>query len=196
MAPVSSHHTPTPQSGEPVHYSLSTSCPVYSEHLLIVNGNFAIPSNDGKYDCFHEFIRGTLRVDPSQRFKVWDILERLAAVTETKGVNTKDVFIKPQHTSYQGVNTKDVFIKPQHKSYQGVNTKDVFIKPQHKSYQGVNTKDVFIKPQHKSYQAQDSLGQHYSAQPSLGQHYLAQPNIGSVQHYVTGDGRQHHPPLD
>ncbi|KAK3873919.1 hypothetical protein Pcinc_021101 [Petrolisthes cinctipes] len=179
MAPVSSHHTPTPQSGEPVHYSLSTSCPVYSEHLLIVNGNFAIPSNDGKYDCFHEFIRGTLRVDPSQRFKVWDILERLAAVTETKGVNTKDVFIKPQH-----------------KSYQGVNTKDVFIKPQHKSYQGVNTKDVFIKPQHKSYQAQDSLGQHYSAQPSLGQHYLAQPNIGSVQHYVTGDGRQHHPPLD
>ncbi|KAK3870422.1 hypothetical protein Pcinc_024347 [Petrolisthes cinctipes] len=63
---------------------LSTPCPVYSEHLLIVNGNFAIPSNDGKYDCFHKLIRGTLRVDPSQRFKVWDILERLAAVAETK----------------------------------------------------------------------------------------------------------------
>ncbi|KAK3882121.1 hypothetical protein Pcinc_013476 [Petrolisthes cinctipes] len=60
---------------------LSTPCPVYSEHLLIVNGNFAIPSNDGKYDCFHKLIRGTL----SQRFKVWDILERLAAVAETKG---------------------------------------------------------------------------------------------------------------
>ncbi|KAK3876422.1 hypothetical protein Pcinc_002095 [Petrolisthes cinctipes] len=68
---------------------LSTPCPVYSEHLLIVNGNFAIPSNDGKYDCFHKLIRGTLRIDPSQRFKVWDILERLAAVAETKGVNTK-----------------------------------------------------------------------------------------------------------
>ncbi|KAK3891372.1 hypothetical protein Pcinc_004733 [Petrolisthes cinctipes] len=68
---------------------LSTPCPVYSEHLLIVNGNFAIPSNDGKYDCFYKLIRGTLRVDPSQRFKVWDILERLAAVAETKGVNTK-----------------------------------------------------------------------------------------------------------
>ncbi|KAK3874233.1 hypothetical protein Pcinc_003784 [Petrolisthes cinctipes] len=65
---------------------LSTPCPVYSEHLLIVNGNFAIPSNDGKYDCFHKLIRGTLRVDPSQRFKVWDILERLAAVAETKVV--------------------------------------------------------------------------------------------------------------
>ncbi|KAK3889381.1 hypothetical protein Pcinc_006621 [Petrolisthes cinctipes] len=64
---------------------LSTPCPVYSEHLLIVNGNFAIPSNDGKYDCFHKLIRGTLRVDPSQRFKVWDILDRLAAVAETKG---------------------------------------------------------------------------------------------------------------
>lgn len=55
----------------------------------IVNGNFAIPSNDGKYDCFHELIRGTLRVDPDQRFKVSDILERLAAVAETKGFNMK-----------------------------------------------------------------------------------------------------------
>ncbi|KAK4294346.1 hypothetical protein Pmani_033019 [Petrolisthes manimaculis] len=60
-----------------------------SAKLRIVNGNFAIPSNDGKYDCFHELIRGTLRVDPSQRFKVSDMLERLAAVAETKGFNMK-----------------------------------------------------------------------------------------------------------
>ncbi|XP_071513267.1 cyclin-G-associated kinase-like isoform X2 [Panulirus ornatus] len=57
--------------------------------LKIVNGNFAIPANDGKYDCFHELIRGMLRVDPDQRFKVSDVLERLAAIAETKGFDMK-----------------------------------------------------------------------------------------------------------
>ncbi|KAK3886086.1 hypothetical protein Pcinc_009746 [Petrolisthes cinctipes] len=84
---------------------LSTPCPVYSEHLLIVNGNFAIPSNDGKYDCFHKLIRGTLRVDASQRFKVWDILERLAAVAETKGVSRcKSMECGGQYVNMDGQN--------------------------------------------------------------------------------------------
>ena len=30
-----------------------------------------------------------LKVDPNQRFKVCDVLERLAAIAETKGFNTK-----------------------------------------------------------------------------------------------------------
>lgn len=60
-----------------------------SAKLRIVNGNFAIPPNDGKYECFHELIRGMLKVDPNQRFKVSDILERLAAIAETKGFDMK-----------------------------------------------------------------------------------------------------------
>ena len=55
----------------------------------IVNGNFSIPANDGKYECFHELLRGTLRVDPATRFKISDVLERLAAIGETKGYNLK-----------------------------------------------------------------------------------------------------------
>ncbi|XP_070000892.1 cyclin-G-associated kinase isoform X1 [Penaeus vannamei] len=60
-----------------------------SAKLRIINGNYAIPTNDGKYECFHELIRGTLKVDPSERFRVSDILERLAAIGETKGFSMK-----------------------------------------------------------------------------------------------------------
>ncbi|XP_045108422.1 cyclin-G-associated kinase-like isoform X2 [Portunus trituberculatus] len=60
-----------------------------SAKLRIVNGNFVIPANDGKYDCFHELIRGMLRVDPNQRFRVSEVLERVAAVAETKGFDMK-----------------------------------------------------------------------------------------------------------
>ena len=55
----------------------------------IVNGNYSIPANDGKYECFHELINGMLKVDPCQRFKITDVLERLAAIGETKGFNLK-----------------------------------------------------------------------------------------------------------
>lgn len=61
----------------------------FSFFSRIINGNYAIPTNDGKYECFHELIRGTLKVDPSERFRVSDILERLAAIGETKGFSMK-----------------------------------------------------------------------------------------------------------
>ncbi|XP_068220861.1 cyclin-G-associated kinase isoform X2 [Palaemon carinicauda] len=60
-----------------------------SAKLRIVNGNFAIPANDGKYECFHELIRGMLKVDPNQRLRVADVLERLCAIGETKGFSLK-----------------------------------------------------------------------------------------------------------
>ena len=55
----------------------------------IVNGNYSIPVKDGKYECLHELVRGMLTVDPRDRFTVSDVLERLAAVAETKGFNMK-----------------------------------------------------------------------------------------------------------
>lgn len=30
--------------------------------LRIMNGNYSLPSNDGRYDIFHELIRGMLKV--------------------------------------------------------------------------------------------------------------------------------------
>lgn len=34
-------------------------------------------------------MRGTLKIDPSQRFKGSDVLERLAAIGETKNISLK-----------------------------------------------------------------------------------------------------------
>ncbi|XP_049959498.1 cyclin-G-associated kinase isoform X1 [Schistocerca serialis cubense] len=61
-----------------------------SAKLRIINGNYTIPSSDAKYSCFHEIIRGCLQVNPLQRLTVSDILERLAAIAETKGFNLKE----------------------------------------------------------------------------------------------------------
>ncbi|KAB7505493.1 Cyclin-G-associated kinase [Armadillidium nasatum] len=60
-----------------------------SAKLRIINGNYTIPPRDGKYECFHEIMRGTLKVDPSHRFKGSDVLERLAAIGETKNISLK-----------------------------------------------------------------------------------------------------------
>lgn len=57
--------------------------------LRIINGNYTLPANDGRYDVFHDLIRGMLKVDPRQRLTVSDVLDRLAAVAETRGFNTK-----------------------------------------------------------------------------------------------------------
>ncbi|KAF2350605.1 Protein kinase domain [Trinorchestia longiramus] len=60
-----------------------------SAKLRIINGNYSIPAKDGRYDCLHPLIRGLLCVDPRERFTVSDVLERLAAVAESKGFNMK-----------------------------------------------------------------------------------------------------------
>lgn len=38
-----------------------------------------------RYTCFHDILRGCFRVDPVQRFDVATVLDRLAAIAETKG---------------------------------------------------------------------------------------------------------------
>uniref|UniRef100_A0A182NCL9 Cyclin-G-associated kinase n=1 Tax=Anopheles dirus TaxID=7168 RepID=A0A182NCL9_9DIPT len=56
-----------------------------SAKLRIINANYTIPASDARYACFSDVIRGCLQVDPNQRFDTATILERLAAVAETKG---------------------------------------------------------------------------------------------------------------
>lgn len=59
-----------------------------SAKLRIVNANYVLPS-DSRYQCFHDVIKGCLQVDPSKRFDVSTILDRLAAISETKGWSLK-----------------------------------------------------------------------------------------------------------
>ncbi|XP_055639896.1 cyclin-G-associated kinase [Toxorhynchites rutilus septentrionalis] len=55
-----------------------------SAKLRIINANYTIP-NDSRYTCFTEIIRGCLQVDPQRRFDIAMVLERLAAIAESKG---------------------------------------------------------------------------------------------------------------
>jgi cyclin G-associated kinase len=55
-----------------------------SAKLRIVNANYSMPS-DSRYNCFSDIIKGCLIVDPTQRYNISQVLERLAAISETKG---------------------------------------------------------------------------------------------------------------
>lgn len=55
-----------------------------SAKLRIINANYVLPS-DSRYVCFHEIIKGCLEIDPNKRFDVSMILDRLGAISETKG---------------------------------------------------------------------------------------------------------------
>lgn len=66
-------------------------CLCYKKHpfedgakLRIINGNYTIP-NDSRFNCFNDIIKGCFVVDPNGRFDVTVILERLGAISETKG---------------------------------------------------------------------------------------------------------------
>jgi cyclin G-associated kinase len=64
-------------------------CLCYKKHpfedgakLRITNGNYTIPS-DSRFACYADVIKGCFVVDPSSRFDVSMILERLGAISET-----------------------------------------------------------------------------------------------------------------
>lgn len=59
-----------------------------SAKLRILNANYVL-SNDSRYTCFHDILKGCFQVDPNKRFDVLTILDRLAAISETKGWNLK-----------------------------------------------------------------------------------------------------------
>lgn len=70
-------------------------CMCYKKHpfedaakLRIINGNYTIPS-DSRFSCFSDIIKGCFVVDPASRFDVSMILERLGAISETKGWSLK-----------------------------------------------------------------------------------------------------------
>ncbi|XP_058813627.1 cyclin-G-associated kinase [Topomyia yanbarensis] len=55
-----------------------------SAKLRIINANYTIP-NDSRYMCFNEIIKGCLQVDPTKRYDIVMVLDRLAAISESKG---------------------------------------------------------------------------------------------------------------
>ncbi|XP_054731167.1 cyclin-G-associated kinase [Anastrepha obliqua] len=59
-----------------------------SAKLRIVNGNYILPT-DSRFHCFHEIIKGCLNVNPAHRFNISMVLERLAAIGETKNWSLK-----------------------------------------------------------------------------------------------------------
>lgn len=59
-----------------------------SAKLRIINANYILPP-DPKYACFHHIIKGCFQSNPDQRPTVAVILEKLAAIAETKGYNLK-----------------------------------------------------------------------------------------------------------
>lgn len=70
-------------------------CLCYKKHpfedgakLRIINGNYTIPS-DSRFLCFNDIIKGCFMVDPNSRFDVSMVLERLGAISETKGWSLK-----------------------------------------------------------------------------------------------------------
>ncbi|CAD6992789.1 unnamed protein product [Ceratitis capitata] len=59
-----------------------------SAKLRIVNGNYMLPT-DSRFQCFHEVIKGCLNVNPAHRLNISMVLERLAAISETKNWSLK-----------------------------------------------------------------------------------------------------------
>lgn len=55
-----------------------------SATLRIINANYTLPS-DPKYSCYHDILKGCFQVDPNKRFDISMILERLGAISESKG---------------------------------------------------------------------------------------------------------------
>lgn len=55
-----------------------------SAKLRIVNAKYTLPG-DSRYVCFHEIIKGCLEIDPNNRFDASMVLDRLGAISETKG---------------------------------------------------------------------------------------------------------------
>uniref|UniRef100_A0A069DZQ8 Cyclin-G-associated kinase n=1 Tax=Panstrongylus megistus TaxID=65343 RepID=A0A069DZQ8_9HEMI len=61
-----------------------------SSNLRIINANYNIPTSDLKYRGFHGIISGCLMVQPVQRLKITQVLDRLASVAETYHINPSE----------------------------------------------------------------------------------------------------------
>lgn len=78
-----------------------------SAKLRIINANYSLPP-DVKYSCFHEIIRGCLQANPEKRFNISDVLERVAAIAETKGYNLQAPLILQKPLNANGNESGEV----------------------------------------------------------------------------------------
>ncbi|KAJ2939561.1 hypothetical protein O0L34_g14270 [Tuta absoluta] len=60
-----------------------------SAKLAILNGNYHLSPGDARFHCFHDIIKGCLRVQPGARLAVPALLERLSSVADAHDVNLK-----------------------------------------------------------------------------------------------------------
>ncbi|XP_030369929.1 cyclin-G-associated kinase [Scaptodrosophila lebanonensis] len=56
--------------------------------LRIINGNYILPT-EPRYHCFRDIIKGCFKVNPTERFDISMVLERLAAIAETHNWSLK-----------------------------------------------------------------------------------------------------------
>ncbi|GFG30074.1 hypothetical protein Cfor_09502 [Coptotermes formosanus] len=129
-----------------------------SAKLRILNGNYTIPPGDLKYSCYHDIIRGCLRVNPVHRMTVSDILERLAAIAETKNINLKEPLVlegkRIDSTSSPGwpPSTPDTHPEP----------------PSRPSQPPSRPSPIHQPPQQPHHQARSQQGTHLTAQAGGG----------------------------
>ena len=58
--------------------------------LRIINGKYTIPANDKEFTDFHDLLRTTLNIDPSQRPSIDEILFHLENTAQTLSVNLQE----------------------------------------------------------------------------------------------------------
>lgn len=110
-------------------------CLCYKKHpfedgakLRITNGNYSIP-NDSRFVCFNEIIKGCFVVDPTGRFNVSMILERLGAISETKGWTLKGALElkskSPVHEAQPLIQERELPVRPPVPPPPSIETKQV-----------------------------------------------------------------------
>nr|XP_014282591.1 cyclin-G-associated kinase isoform X2 [Halyomorpha halys] len=61
-----------------------------SSTLRIINANYSLPPGDSQYKPFHSIIDGCLVAEPEKRLTLPQILDRLASIAETIGINPNE----------------------------------------------------------------------------------------------------------
>ncbi|XP_077377441.1 cyclin-G-associated kinase [Festucalex cinctus] len=57
--------------------------------LQIVNGKYSMPQNDTKYTVYHDLIRSMLKVNPTERLSITELVNRLQEIAAARNVNPK-----------------------------------------------------------------------------------------------------------
>ena len=60
-----------------------------SAKLRIINANYTIPSNDVEYSILHDLISGMLKIDPTKRPTIHDVIARLQEIAVVRNTNMR-----------------------------------------------------------------------------------------------------------